>query len=137
MKRIITLILICMIGLFSVSAAYANDTKEKGLTVTSGLDFEKERISTFDSSRTVSGSAQKDGHITIEVFSVKDGDMKLYSSYDISVGISGIFAQSIEFGVGESYVVITDETSGESKGIVINRKSRDIKRALEEGIYLP
>jgi len=136
-KKLITLIMICIITVCGVSAAYARDIKTDRMIVTSGLDFEKERISTFDSSRTLSGTTQKNDVFTVEVYSITDNGFELYSSYDISVGISGIFSKKIEFEVGENYVVITDCNDDIIAEIVVNRKSKDIKRVLEEGMYLP
>ena len=61
MRKLVFGIILCLSVLFACSAAYAADFE-----ITGGIDFEKERISTFDSSKTITGTADEGTEITIK-----------------------------------------------------------------------
>ena len=74
----------------------------------------------------------------IEVYSVKSDTAKLENDYSFTVGISGIFTQTINLNIGENYVVVSSGSTDEDKAeITVNRKKEAVKKALEKGVYLP
>jgi hypothetical protein len=141
MRKLFFMFLFCFtICLFS-SAAYASQLETTNVEFTGGLDFDKERVSTFDDSKQISGSAQYGTIINITVSTVNfKGELEEQESYEIEVGKSGIFCQSIDLSVGENVVEITANKEGceeFSKQVEVVRKKRVIKYELENGIYLP
>ena len=54
------------------------------------------------------------------------------------MGVSGIFSQVIDLSLGENFIVVSSGDSDESKAeITVNRKTEAVKKALENGVYLP
>lgn len=128
--------------------------------ITSGLDINKEKESTFDKKRTISGTANEGTIITIDIHIQNKKDEQLQSNqyeteskdtennednkdnnyYTIEVGASCIFSQTVELAIGENKIDITVEEEGKDKiekNFIINRKSREIKQELEKAIVLP
>lgn len=106
-------------------------------SITGGIESK----STFDESRTISGSAEQGTKIAISVSS-KDvnGDLSESACYKIKVGVSGLFSQMIDLELGENIVTITAEKEGcntVDEEVIIKRKSREIKNELENGISIP
>ena len=130
MRKLVFGIILCLSVLFACSAAYAADFE-----ITGGIDFEKERISTFDSSKTITGTADEGTEITIEVYGPEDEELK--EDYSFIVGISGIFSQTVDFGIGENHIVVYSNSGDKTEDVVVNRKEQAIKKVLEEGVYLP
>lgn len=109
--------------------------------ITDGILSSKKTESTFDDSRTISGVADQGALIVISV-STKDaeGDLEENASYDMEVGASGLFSQTIELAIGENIVEITASKDGCEpiiKDAVIKRKKREIKTELEKVISIP
>ena len=105
--------------------------------------FEMKDIeSTFDLVRNFSGLAQKDTEIMIKVFVLDAEEMDMLvenESYQIYVGASGIFSQSVALSLGKNYIIIY-VNKGEEESIfktLIKRKDIEIKQELEQGIVLP
>lgn len=137
-------------GLLPSSEEVARDVTFK---ITSGLDVNKEKESTFDKKRTISGTASEGTIITIDVHSKKDNKQDSSSEqtddenknqesniYNIEVGASGIFSQTVELVIGENKIdIIVEEENKDKieKSFIINRKSREIKQELEKTIVLP
>lgn len=137
-------------GLLPSSEEVTSDVTFK---ITSGLDVNKEKESTFDKKRTISGTASEGTIITIDVHSKKDNKQDSSSeqtdgenknqennTYNIEVGASGIFSQTVELVIGENKIDITVEEENKDKiekSFIINRKSREIKQELEKTIVLP
>ncbi len=137
-KKIIFVIVLCLSAFAACPAAYAKEAESGIFEITSGLDFSKDSVSTFDSSKTVSGTAEKNTDIKIEVYSVKSDTAKLENDYSFTVGISGIFTQTIDLNIGENYVVVSAGGKEDDKAeITVNRKKEAVKKALEKGVYLP
>lgn len=114
---------------------------ELGFSITSGVDLSKGIQSTFDSSRTISGTAEQGTEITIHV-STKDasGEVKGNNSYDMEVGASGLFSQTLALGIGENTVSLSACKAGYkpiSQSVVIKRKKMEIKMELESTISIP
>ncbi|MCJ7856056.1 hypothetical protein MUJ63_07020 [Lachnospiraceae bacterium NSJ-143] len=138
MKKLLFVFIMCFSALIICNAAYAKEAESDVFEVTSGLDFDKDKVSTFDSTKTISGTAIKDTGIKIEVYLVNAEDMELTGDYELTVGVSGIFTQTIELSLGENYVVVSSGEGEENKAeITVNRKNEAVKKALEQGVYLP
>lgn len=132
-------------GLVSPSEEVVN---EINFNITSGIDVKKEKESTFDKKRTITGTSDEGTSITIYVYTTKvDSDEKKSEddedstvTYTIVVGASGIFSQAIELAIGENTVDITvekEDYESINKTFIINRKNREIKQELEKTIILP
>ena len=64
--------------------------------------------------------------------------MTLTNDYALTVGVSGIFSQIVDLSLGENYIIVSSGDSEESKAeITVNRKTEAVKKALENGVYLP
>lgn len=125
----------------STDAMQEEELPDVTFAVSGGMKTDNKTESTFDESRTISGSAEKGTKITISV-GVRNADDKLKEScsYELEVGISGLFSQTIDLSLGENVVEITAEKEGfhsVSEEAVIKRKKRDIKTELENGISIP
>lgn len=109
--------------------------------VSSGIKSFDKTESTFDESRTISGSSEQGAVIAISVSTKNaDGNLKVNSAYNIEVGASGLFSQTIELAVGENVVKISvckDGCSAVDEEATIKRKKREIKNELENGISIP
>ncbi len=107
--------------------------------ITSGIN--KDTETTFDNSRTFSGSALKDTFVKIKVFEYSEKTEEFTDVYNDSftVGPSGIFSKSIDLKLGKNYILITAEKDGKSAvyTALINRKDEEIKKEIEKGIILP
>ena len=141
MKKILFMFLFCFSLCLMSSAAYADEKDVAQIEFTGGVDFEKEKISTFNDSKQISGSAEKGTVITIKVYTVNSrGNLREREIYEIEVGKSGLFSQSIDLRLGENLVEFSACKDGKEDfvdEVVINRKERVIKYKLENEIYLP
>ena len=108
------------------------------LTITS----EFEAVSTFDTSKNISGKAPVGTKIVISV-SEEDSLTKEYNVskiIDIEVGVSEIFRESICLNLGNNKVLIEATKEGFEifeQEIIINRKSEIIKNQLKNTIFIP
>lgn len=107
------------------------------INITGGIESK----STFDESRTISGSAEQGTKIAISVSS-KDasGSLTENACYNMKVGVSGLFSQMIDLELGENIVTITAEKDGcntVNEEVTIKRKRREIKNELENGVSIP
>lgn len=130
-----------------VFAGSSSDTDNiltvEGFEVTSGVNKLKETESTFDKTRTISGTAEQGTEIYITVYEVAGSeDKKTYDeldSYELIVGPSGIFSQSINLSIGENYITV--EAKNDNKvskfSTTIKRKKTEIKLELQQNIALP
>lgn len=122
-------------------AAKAEELPPVTFSVTSGMKTDQKTESTFDDSRTISGSALEGATIAIDVYT-KDasGELAVSSNYSIEVGASGLFSQTIDLELGENVVKVIAEKDGFAsvcEEATIKRKKRDIKKELESGISIP
>ena len=105
------------------------------------LLLEKEKISTFDDAKQISGTAECGTAISIKVYTVTSkGKLLEKESYEIEVGKSGIFSQNVELRLGENLVELTALQQGKEETvqeITVNRKKSSIKRKLQSEMYLP
>lgn len=145
MKKQLFAAVICVLSmLLSVSPVLANGTVTQPLAsfeITSGLP--KETESTFDTSRTIIGLAERNSVVTIVVSYLSGTDDQKESEtedyYEITVGASGMFSQSIDLHMGENTVSVTASKGKchSEKVAVIKRKDKEIKLELEQGLALP
>ncbi len=124
----------------SVSAAAPVDK----FAITGGVDTSKPIEITFDSTRIISGTAEKGAEIEIAVYEQKanaDGTTYLsaVNTYGLTVGSTGIFSQNVDLIEGKNYVVIAaDKDNKHSQAsATINRKGHAIKSVLSQYIALP
>lgn len=125
-----------------VYAGTPGSSDEVEFSVTGGVSFDSDKVqSTFDKSRTISGSALNGTLIEISV-STKDaaGELFLMNEYSTEVGATGLFSQSVELELGENVIVIKASLEGlesAEKETSIKRKRQEIKTELENNIVLP
>ena len=141
-KRLFGFLLAGVICCSSVSAFAAEIENQTPVSITSGLDLEREDTeSTFDSSRTISGEAQPDTTITVSVSRKNaDGDMVVSDEQEVRVGSMGIFAATIALEMGYNYVTLTAEQDGYdtvSDTASIKRLPQQLKKELQTMIALP
>jgi len=111
--------------------------------ITSGIDKEKDSEATFDETRIISGTAEPDTNIIISVYEpvVKDEEKELIeiNSYELTVGSSGRFMQTVKLALGENYIVITAQNDEKvsKEAFTVKRKKMQIKNELEQNIALP
>lgn len=146
-KLILILATIFLLTLSNSFLAYAasisNGEVNSSFSITSGLDFSKEVKSTFDKSKIVTGKAKQGSIVTITVYEKlleKEEELKEIDKYEIVVGASGYFSQTINLNVGENIIdinVIDTNDKSTSISTSINRKKSEIKNELEQAIILP
>lgn len=135
---------------FGNSYAYSLSETDAAISVerfeiTGGLDKEKETESTFDETKIISGSAKEGTSITVSVYqpSIKENEEEKelieIQSYELEVGSSGRFMQSVNLSLGENYIVITaqDNDGSSEETFMVKRKEMQIKNELEQNIALP
>ncbi len=115
--------------------------EELDFWITGGMDLAKGVQSTFDSTRMISGMTLQGTEITIQV-STKDagGVVKDNACYNMEVGASGLFSETIALGLGENAVTVTALKDGYKEvcqSVVIKRKKLQIKTELENTISIP
>lgn len=139
----IVVMLFCFAPVFVYAGPLDAETAEQelGLSVTSGIDMSKETQSTFDDSKIIAGVADQGTAIEISV-STKDanGELTENACFEIEVGASGIFSQTVELSLGENVVAITaskegcETVSGET---IVKRRNITIKNELENTVSIP
>lgn len=139
----IVVMLFCFAPVFVYAGPLDAETAEQelGLSVTSGIDMSKETQSTFDDSKTIAGVANQGTAIEISV-STKDanGELTENENFEIEVGASGIFSQTVELSLGENVISITaykegcETVSGET---IVKRRNITIKNELENTVSIP
>lgn len=143
LRRLVTVATFMLCMLLSATAVFANGTVQPlaSFEITSGLP--KETESTFDDSRIIIGLAERNSLITISVSHVVGEDdeeePELTDYFEITVGASGMFSQSIDLQMGENTVTVTAAKGKcqSTKVAVIKRKDMGIKLELEQGLALP
>lgn len=131
-------IILCFMALHSM-AVMASPVPVEGFEITGGIDTSKELSITFDSSRIISGTAEKGSDINITVYRPNENGNVVLSSYDLTVGNTGIFSQCVNLYEGSNLIVVSankDEKHSEFS-TTINRKGKVIKAVLSQYIALP
>lgn len=116
------------------------EENEIGFTITSGLNADGKRESTFEESRTISGTADEGATVEISVFlKSARGNLNEQATYTIEIGATELFSQTVELSEGDNVIFVTaykeDCDPIECEG-VIRRKSGIIKEELENGISI-
>ncbi len=133
--------LLCTSFVYARSLDAETAEQELGFSVTSGIDMSKETQSTFDDSKTISGIADQGTAIEISV-STKDanGDLKESANFQLEVGASGMFSQTVELSLGENVVAITASKEGYetvNEETIVKRRNITIKNELENTVSIP
>ncbi len=146
MKRIIALLSFVMLfatlslaASVSVMAAGVENFK-----ITGGISLDKPSEITFDSTRVISGTAEKGAKITItlyEPYTTADGTTayNIIRTYSVTVGNTGIFSQSVSLREGKNYIVVAAYKDGrysEAK-TTVNRKNKVLQAVLSQSIAVP
>lgn len=157
MKRIIKCLLVFTILIFTIAivpfTVMAADDDSTSLTITSGIDTLKDKESTFDTKRTITGKTLQDTVVAIYVYNAKDLEDGLSEGlteqeakeqvaeyYETKVGASQMFSQLIELSLGENVIEITikhPDSDDETSVYFINRKKYEVKEELEKIIVIP
>lgn len=123
------------------AASEEQSRSEVNFSITSGVNLTKKVQSTFDSSRTISGVADQGTEIAISV-STKDasGELQESANYDMEVGASQLFSQTVELSLGDNFIEIIASKDGfetVTESTIIKRKKEEIKTELENSISVP
>ena len=112
--------------------------------ITGGIDTSKSVEITFDSTRIISGTAEKGAEIDITVYEQKANThgttyLSEVNTYSLTVGSTGIFSQSVDLIEGRNYIVVAAEKGDKQSqaSATINRKGHAIKSVLSQYIALP
>ncbi len=132
----------CLAIPFSINAQAAPAVSN--FKITSGFATNKTSEITFDSTRVISGTAEKGAKISITIYepytnSAGKTAYKLIRTYNLTVGSTGIFSQSISLKEGVNYLVVTARKDGKYSEIrtTINRKNKVLKSVLSQSIAVP
>jgi hypothetical protein len=138
---IMATVLLCVLAV-PTSAAGAALPVEK-FAITGGINTNKTSEITFDTTRVISGTAEKGTQVTISLYepSVANGKTtyKLIKSYSLTVGSTGIFSQSVSLKEGQNYVLVAATNNGRYSEVrtTINRKNTVIKYMLSQSYAVP
>lgn len=146
MKKLLSfisvLVFVIAVSTICVLAASGSQDVEK-FGITGGIDLQKDAEITFDSSRIISGTAEKDTNVEIIVYRVVDDaeETKLIEldRYKTTVGISEIFIEDVDLSIGKNLIVVKAVNGEKCSEVsaVIKRKKSEIKIELRQGIVLP
>ncbi len=132
----------CLAIPFSINAHAAAPVNN--FKITSGIAQGKASEITFDSTRVISGTAETGSKISITVYepytnAAGKTAYKLIRTYNLTVGSTGIFSQSISLKEGVNYLVVTAKKDGKYSEIrtTINRKNKVLKSVLSQSIAVP
>ena len=116
-----------------------------GFSVVSGINRQSE--STFDTSRTIVGTAPRGTLIRIEVFGYREATDSFYkvSGSVLTVGASGNFSSVQQLSLGHNFIriqAIYNDVRSETAYISvesaqINRIPNEVRNQLERGLLLP
>ncbi len=144
MKKLLAGLMILMGIITAQSVSVLAAAPVDKFAITGGVDTSKPVEITFDSTRIISGTAEKGAEIEITVYEQKakvDGTTALnaVNTYSLTVGSTGIFSQSVELIEGKNYVVIAAQKDDKQSQVsaTINRKGHAIKSVLSQYIALP
>lgn len=142
--KYVFLISLCFIAFNAVNvfASGATPSQVAYFSIAEGFDTAKSYEATFDSTRVISGTAAKGSTVSITVYDpdvVINGSYSKIAGYNLTVGQSGIFRQTINLKLGKNYVVVTAAYNGQSSSYstTINRKEGQIQSDLDGIIVLP
>ena len=124
-----------------LAASGSQDVEKFGIT--GGINLQKGAETTFDSSRIISGTAEKDTEVEIIVYRVADdadeANLIELDRYKTTVWLSEIFLEDVDLSIGKNLIVVK-AVNGEKYSevsAVVKRKKSEIKIELRQGIILP
>ena len=102
-----------------------------------GIELDKDFTSTFDKTKTITGTAPVGSVVSIFVYEkLPDNkqELILIDSYTITVGLTGYFTKTIDLVVGENIINIdfSKDKLTSSYSTTINRKKSEIKNELQQ-----
>ncbi len=124
-----------------LAASGSQDVEKFGIT--GGINLQKGNETTFDSSRIISGTAEKDTDVEIIVYRVADdaeeANLIELARYETIVGLSEIFIEDVDLSIGKNLIVVKAANGEKYSEVsaVIKRKKSEIKIELRQGIVLP
>jgi len=124
-----------------LAASGSQDVEKFGIT--GGIDLQKGTETTFDGSRIISGTAEKDTNVEIIVYRVADdaeeANLIELDRYKTTVGLSEIFIEDVDLSIGKNLIVVKAVNGDKYSEVsaVIKRKKSEIKIELRQGIVLP
>lgn len=136
-KKSIFFMITFLMMMFAAVSAYADDDI---FEITGGLDMEKAKETTFDSSREIFGMAKKGTEIIITTYTKNDDNEYEENEYiEIDVGSSGYFSENIDLEMGMNYIRIeaVNGNDYQEEEIKVKRKDISIMQALKENIAFP
>ena len=107
------------------------------------MDLEKGTETTFDNSRNISGTAEKDTAIDIIVYKVVENadetNLIELDRCETTVGLSETFIENVKLAVGKNLIVVKAKNGEKYSEIsaIVKRKKSEIKIELRQGIVLP
>lgn len=143
MKKMLMGMLVGFMICISASIAYAGSAQaaQVEVAITGDLDFEKEKVSTFNDSKTLSGTAEKGTVVNIIVYTKsRMGKLTETENYSVEVGDSNLFSQAVGLTLGENYIEFKASMEGYDNyegNVTVSRKNKAIKTKLENSIYIP
>lgn len=113
----------------SVLAAPSESQTVEKFGITGGMNLQKGTETTFDSSRIISGTAQKDTDVDIIVYQVVEDTegTKLIEldRCETTVGLSEVFVENVDLAVGKNLIVVkayNDDKYSEVSSVVKRKK---------------
>ena len=142
MKKLIffpTIIFSLLINTVSVLADF--QPKDEYFNITGGIELDKDFTSTFDKTKTITGTAPAGSVVSIFVYEkLPDNkqELILIDSYTITVGLTGYFTKTIDLVVGENIINIdfSKDKFTSYYSTTINRKKSEIKNELQQFIAI-
>lgn len=138
-KLFVTMAIIICFFMLHTTYVMASSLPVEGFDITGGINTDKEVSTTFDSSRIISGTAEKGADVSIYIYRPNEKGNTLLNSYELTVGTTGIFSQCVNLYEGSNYIIIcADKDDKHSEfSTTINRKGKVIKAVLSQYIALP
>jgi len=137
------LLFVTAISAICVLAAPSGSQPVEKFGITGGMNVQKGTETTFDSSRTISGTAEKDTSVDIIVYQVVENaeGTKLIEldRCSTTIGLSEIFIENVDLAVGKNLIVVKACNGNKYSEVssVVKRKKSEIKIELRQGIVLP
>ena len=141
----VVIMLAIVMSCFIMTAVSASAAAAVGnFKITSGISADKSSEITFDSTRVISGTAEKGAQVGITIYEpyTTAAGTTAYSvirSYSLTVGNTGIFSQSVSLKEGKNYVVVVARKDGKYSEVrtTINRKNKVLQSVLSQSIAVP
>lgn len=147
MKKLLSFIFLLLFVIAAsticVLAAPSDSQAVEKFGITGGMNLQKGVETTFDSSRIISGTAEKDTDVDIIVYKVVENaeGTKLIEldKYETTVGLTEVFIEDVDLVEGKNLIVVKAYNGDKYSEVsaVVKRKKSEIKNELRQGIILP